>query len=244
MSNWYMKNTQEVLHEMEVKTSEGLTTQEATERLQKFGPNELIERGIKSPWAILWEQLTGIMVVILIIAAIISAFLHEYTDAVVVMVIVVINALLGFTQEYRAEKAMAALKRLAVPTVRVRRDGKVHEIPARDLVPGDIVVFEAGNVVPADCRLVEEYNLRVQEAALTGESEPVEKDSGAIERENAPLGDRHNMVYMGTQVTYGRGLGIVVGTGMNTELGNIADMLQTVGREPTPLQKRLDRLGK
>ncbi len=244
MSDWYQKSVKEVLKELGTDPAQGLSSREAAERLKRNGPNELVERGIKSPWAILWEQLTGIMVVILFIAAIISIFLHEYTDAVVIMVIVVINAILGFTQEYRAEKAMAALKRLAVPTVRVRRDGKVHEVPARDLVSGDIVVFEAGNVVPADCRMVKEFNLRVQEAALTGESEPVEKDVAAIERADAPLGDRHNMAYMGTQITYGRGNGVVVDTGMNTELGNIAEMLQTVGREPTPLQKRLDQLGK
>ncbi len=229
---------------MKVDSSRGLNGRDAAERLRKHGPNELIDRGVKSPWAILWEQLTGIMVVILIIAAVISIFLREYTDAAVIMIIVAINAILGFTQEYRAEKAMAALKRIAAPTVRVRRDGETHEIPARELVPGDIVIFEAGNIVPADCRLVEEFNLRVQEAALTGESEPVEKDAAAIELENPAIGERQNMAYMGTQITYGRGTGVVVASGMRTELGNIADMLQTVSREATPLQRRLDQLGK
>ncbi len=244
VADWYKLGLEQVLQQLESRAEQGLSSEEAARRLDQYGPNELTERGARSPLRILWEQLTGIMVVILLIAAVVSVFLHEYTDAVVIMVIVVINAILGFTQEYRAEKAMAALKRLAVPTVRVRRDSRIHEIPARDLVSGDIVVFEAGNVVPADCRLINEFNLRVQEAALTGESEPVEKDTAAIEHGDIPLGDRRNMVYMGTQVTYGRGLGVVTGTGMNTELGHIAEMLQTVDREPTPLQKRLEQLGK
>ncbi len=244
MSDWYTLGATEVLNRLKSDSGQGLSDDEAARRLAEHGPNELIDRGMKSPWLIIWEQMTGIMVVILIIAAVISVFLREYTDAAVIMIIVVINAILGFSQEYRAEKAMAALKRLAVPSVRVRRGGRIHEVPARELVTGDIVVFEAGNVVPTDCRLVEEYNLRVQESALTGESEPVEKDAAAVNGENVPLGDRLNMVYMGTMVTYGRGLGVVTETGMATELGRIAEMLQTVVHEMTPLQKRLDVLGK
>ena len=244
VSDWFKLSVQEILQQMESSAGQGLSQEEAAARLEKYGHNELTERGVKSPWIILWEQLTGILVIILFIAAIVSVFLHEFTDAAVIMVIVIINALLGLSQEYRAEKAMAALKRLAVPVVRVRRDGSIQEIPARDLVPGDIVLFEAGNVVSADCRIIEEFNLRVQEAALTGESEPVEKDSASIIQDDVSLGDRRNMVYMGTQVTYGRGLGVVVGAGMNTELGKIAEMIQDVEREPTPLQKRLDQLGK
>ena len=160
------------------------------------------------------------------------------------MVIVVLNAILGFTQEYRAEKAMAALKKLAVPTVKVRREGQVREISARELVPGDIILLEAGNVIPADARLLESVNLHTQEAALTGESEPVEKNPALLKGENLPLGDRRNMVHMGTEVTYGRGLAVVTDTGMDTELGHIAEMIQTVEREPTPLQRRLEQLGR
>jgi Ca2+-transporting ATPase len=163
---------------------------------------------------------------------------------VAIIAIVVLNTLLGFSQEYRAEKAMAALKKLAVPTVRVRRGGHVQEISARDLVPGDIVLMEAGNLVPADGRLLESANLRIQEAALTGESEPVEKDPQVRAGADLPLGDRRNLAYMGTVITYGRGLTAVTATGMETELGRIAAMIQTVDREPTPLQRRLEQLGR
>ena len=171
------------------------------------------ERGVKSPWLILWEQLTGLMVVILIVAAVVSGVLGDWKDAIAILAIVVLNAVLGFSQEFRAEKAMAALKQLAVPTVRVRRDGHVVEISARDLVPGDIVLLEAGDVVPADGRLLEAINLRVDEAALTGESEPVEKSAGVLSGADLPVGDRLNMAFKSTSVTKGHARGLVVGTG-------------------------------
>jgi Ca2+-transporting ATPase len=212
--------------------------------LAEHGPNELVERGLKSPWRILWEQLTGLMVVILIVAAVVSGALGDWKDAIAILAIVVLNAVLGFSQEFRAEKAMAALKQLAVPTVKVRRDGHVGETSARELVPGDVALLEAGALVPADGRLLESVNLRVDEAALTGESEPVEKRTGALSKPDLPVGDRLNMVYMGTVVTYGRGVAVITDTGMNTELGRIAEMIQTVEREPTPLQRRLEQLGK
>ena len=183
------------------------------------------------------------MVVILLVAAAVSAFLGEYNDVIVIMAIVVLNAILGFTQEYRAEQAIAALKKLAVPTVKVRRSGRIEEISARELVPGDVVSLEAGNLVPADGRLLESVNLKIQEAALTGESEAVEKQTDALTGVDLPLGDRKNMVFMGTVTTYGRGTAVITETGMNTELGNIADLLQGVEREQTPLQRRLDHLG-
>lgn len=244
VSNWYRLDTVDVLKELEVDVTQGLSEAEITRRLAEHGPNELIERGLKSPWLILWEQFIATMVLILIIAAVVSAVLGDYKDAVVIMAIVVLNAILGFIQEYRAEKAMAALKKLAVPVVKVRRSNQVRKISARELVPGDLVLLEAGNLVPADCRLLESFNLRIQEAALTGESEPVEKDPHTLAGAELPLGDRRNMVYMGTVVTYGRGQAIVTETGMNTELGRIAAMIQTVSREPTPLQRRLDQLGR
>jgi P-type Ca2+ transporter type 2C len=214
------------------------------ERLNQYGPNELIEKGVKSPWKILWEQMTGIMVIILLVSAVISFFLEEYTDAIVILIIVILNALLGFTQEFRAEQAMAALKKMAVPTVRSRRSGHTREISASKLVPGDIVLLEAGSSVPADCRLIESANLRIQEAVLTGESEPVEKEIRAIDRKDISIGDQRNMLFMGTAVTYGRGTSVVVRTGMQTELGRIAEMIQSVGQEQTPLQRRLGQLGK
>lgn len=241
---WYRLSPHEVAEHLNTDMHHGLSREEAQRRLAEVGPNELVERGMKSPWRILWEQLTGIMVVILIISAVISVFLHEYTDALVILVIVVLNALLGFTQEYQAEKAMAALKKMAVPKVKVRRSGHLVEISARELVPGDVIQLEAGDAVPADARLIEAVNLRVQEAVLTGESEPVEKQVEPINAEHLPIADQRNMVFMGTVVTYGRGLALVVRTGMRTELGKIADMIQSVGQEPTPLQKRLEQLGR
>jgi Ca2+-transporting ATPase len=244
VSNWYQLDTTEVLQQLGVEPNRGLSGPEPARRLAEYGPNELIERGAKSPWRILWEQLTATMVVILIVAAVLSAFLGDYEDAIAILAIVVINAALGFNQEYRAERAMAALKKLAVPIVKVRRDGRTQEISARDLVPGDIVLLEAGNLTPADGRLLESANLRIQEAALTGESEPVEKETLLLAGHDLPLGDRRNMAYMGTVVTYGRGLAVITETGMKTELGKIASLIQTVEREPTPLQRRLDQLGK
>ena len=193
---------------------------------------------------ILLAQLTGVLTLILIGAAVVSVFLGDVIDAVVILAIVVLNAALGFTQEYRAEQSMAALKRLAVPTVRVQRDGTVRELSARELVPGDIVLLETGNIVPADGRVLESFNLRVQEAALTGESEAVDKDAEWVFEAEKPVGDRRNMVYAGTVVTYGRGEMLVTATGMATELGHIAELIQSVSEEKTPLQQRLDRLGK
>jgi Ca2+-transporting ATPase len=184
------------------------------------------------------------MVVILFVAGIVSVLLREYTDAGAIFAIVVLNAVLGFFQEHRAERAMAALKSLAVPVVRVRRDGRVLEIPSSHLVPGDVVLLDAGGHVPADGRLFETANLRIQEAALTGESEPAEKVTAAIGKNDLPLGDRSNMAFMGTTVVAGRGALVVTETGMRTELGRIADMLQTVRREPTPLQRRMEQLAR
>ncbi|MBP7690836.1 MAG: cation-translocating P-type ATPase [Anaerolineales bacterium] len=222
----------------------GLTAEAAARRLAAHGPNELSERGAKQPWRILWEQLTAVMVLILIAAAGLSAGLGKWTEAGSILAIVSLFTLLGFFQEYRAERAIAALKKLAVPSVRVRRAGAVRDLPARELVPGDIVLLEAGNRVPADLRLIESVNLRIQEAALTGESEPVEKMTAPLAQAELPLGDRRNLAYLGTLVTYGRGAGLVVGTGMRTELGRIATLIQNTASELTPLQRKLDRVGK
>lgn len=244
MNNWYQKTDSETLRELNSDAAQGLSDSGVEQRRAEYGPNELVESAGRGPWRILWEQLSGAMVVLLIVAAAVSAFLHEYTDAAVIMGIVVLNAILGFFQDYRAEKALAALKKLAVPVVRVRRGGSVQEISARQLVPGDIVLLETGNYVPADCRLWESVNLKIQEAALTGESEPVEKQIEPLTGQDLPLGDRTNMAYMGTVVTYGHGQAVVTETGMSTELGHIARSLQTVETEMTPLQKRLAQLGR
>jgi len=244
MSQWYEKSVEEALRETGSEIHQGLASAEVQQRKLQFGLNELVDRGTKSPWKILWEQLTETMVVILIISAVITLFLREYKDAIAILVIVVLNTILGFTQEYKAEQAMAALKKMAVPKVRVRRDGKVSEIRAQELVPGDILFLEAGNSVPADGNLVENANLKVQEAVLTGESEAVEKSLEIIHKEHPSLGDQRNRLFMGTLVSYGRGTMLVTETGMQTELGKIAEMIQSVGNESTPLQKRLAQLGK
>ena len=243
MKTWHTLPLSEIFQPLS-SSEAGLTTTEAKARIQTHGPNELQERKGKSALVMLGEQFSETMVLILIAAALISAFLGKGTETAAILAIVVLFAVLGFVQEYRAERAMAALKQLAVPVVRVRRDGTVHEMSARDLVPGDVVLLEAGNAVPADVRLVESAGLRVQEAALTGESEAVEKHIDPIPEPDLPLGDRSNMAYLGTSVTYGRGTGLVVATGMNTELGKIASLIQEVAPEQTPLQKRLNQVGK
>jgi Ca2+-transporting ATPase len=184
------------------------------------------------------------MVIVLIVAAAIAFAVGDLKDTIAILVIVVLNAVLGFTQEYRAERAMAALKKMAVPRIKVRRDGQVREISARELVPGDLFLLETGGAVPVDGRLLESVNLRVQEAALTGESEPVDKDTAAQNGEHLALGDRRNMVFLGTAITYGRGLAVVTASGMETELGHIATMIQAVESERTPLQRRMAQLGK
>ncbi|NPA27266.1 MAG: cation-translocating P-type ATPase [Chloroflexi bacterium] len=241
---WYRLPVEEVLRLLETNPETGLSEEEAQRRLAIYGPNQLVERGPESPWRIFLEQFQDPLVILLLLSAGISAFLGDYKEAIAIMIIVILNAALGFSQEYRAEKAIAALKRLAVPVVKVLRDGQVKEIPAVQLVPGDIIFLEAGMTVPADARVIESVNLRTQEAALTGESEPVEKISDPLDVPNLPLGDRRNMVYMGTAVIFGRGKAVVVATGMSTELGRIAAMLQSVEREPTPLQRRLAQLSK
>ncbi len=240
---WHQQNLEDAWRHAE-SSPDGLAVQEAQARLAKFGPNELKEKSGRSPWKILWEQFTATMVLILIAAAVVSVLLGKWQEASAIFAIVLLFGLLGFFQEYSAEKAMAALKKLAVAQVRVQRAGQVSEISARDLIPGDVVLLETGNLVPADLRLVESINLRIQEAALTGESDAVEKSTDPLEKADLPLGDRVNMAYMGTTVSNGRGTGLVIATGMQTELGNIADLIQQAEDEETPLQKRLDHLGK
>jgi Ca2+-transporting ATPase len=192
----------------------------------------------------LWDQLNNFIVILLLVAAVISAFLGDLVEAAAIMAIVVLNSTLGVIQERRAEEALAALRKLAAPDAQVVRDGHRQVIPARELVPGDLVILEAGNYIPADVRLLEAVNLRIEEAALTGESVPVDKDATITLVEDVPIGDRKNTAFMGTLISYGRGRGVVVNTGMKTQIGRIAEMLQAVKEEPTPLQQRLDNLGR
>ncbi len=221
----------------------GLAPTEASRRLAEFGPNELIEKHKVSPWAIFLEQFKNLLIIILLVAVALSAVLGEVADAIVIFAIVLFAAVLGFLQEHRAERAMEALKRMAAPTATVLRDGQELEIASRELVPGDIILLRTGDHTPADARLLEAVNLKLEEAPLTGESQPVEKMTDPLSQELA-IGDRRNMVYMGTAVVYGRGVGVVTGTGMNTEFGQIAAMLQEVEEEKTPLQVNLDRMGR
>lgn len=241
---WHTMTVDEAADMLRSSKQHGLSTKDSVQRLSLFGRNELMEQENRTVWKIVLEQITASMVLILLAAAGISAFLGELKDAVAILAIIVLYAAIGFSQEYRAEKAIAALKRMSVPIVRVRRDGKTIEVSASDLVPGDLIMVETGNIVPADLRLIEAVNLRVQESALTGESEPVEKHIERLELAELPPGDRRNMAYMGTLVTGGRGVGLVAHTGMQTELGKIAGLLQSSKTDMTPLQHRLDTLGK
>jgi len=240
---WHALEAGEVLRHLEVH-AKGLSTAEAERRLALYGSNQLREAPRPGFLAMLWDQLNNFVVILLIVASVISALLGDYIEAAAIMAIVVLNAVLGIIQEQRAEKALAALKKLASPDAQVLRDGVRSTIPSYNLVPGDIVFLEAGNFIPADLRLLEAINLRVEEASLTGESLPVQKNAATVLDKNIPLGDRKNTAFMGTLVSYGRGHGVVTSTGMHTQLGLIATMLQSVETEVTPLQRRLDQLGR
>jgi Ca2+-transporting ATPase len=222
----------------------GLTTEEAAERLNKHGPNELIEKPRPGFLRMLLSQFNNFLVIILIVAAIVSLFLGEIIDAVAILTIVVLNAVVGVIQESKAEGALAALKKMAAPNAQVIRGGHQMTIPSRELVPGDVVLVDAGNYVPADMRLIESVNLKVEEASLTGESVPVDKNANVVLDKDIPLGDRKNSAFMSTLVTYGRGRGLVTGTGMHTQIGEIAEMIQSFEEEDTPLQQKLDQLAK
>ena len=223
---------------------QGLTTKEAQQRLEKYGPNELQEGGKKSGFRIFLEQFADFLVIILIVAAVISAVLGDVESMVVILAVITMNAILGTVQTIKAEASLDSLKQMSAPTAKVVRDGKTIQIPGRDVVPGDIVVLEAGDAVCADGRLLESASLKTAESALTGESLPVEKEETPIEAEDVPLGDRKNMVFSGTFVTYGRGRFLVTGTGMETEMGKIASLLKTTSEKKTPLQVSLDNFGK
>jgi len=243
-TDWHRRSASEVLERLNSDLSRGLSAPDIGRLRADHGFNELVGKEGRTRRQILAEQLSGVLTVLLILAALISALLGDWVEAAVIVVIVVLNALFGYIQEFKAEQSMAALKRMAVPMVRARRDGRLQEVSARELVPGDVVALETGNIVPADGRLLESVNLRVDESALTGESEPVEKDAALVFESEKALADRRNMVYSGTVVNYGRGEMAVTETGMRTELGHIAAMMQAVTQESTPLQQRLNRMGK
>ena len=240
--NWHQIGPTEVLEKLQ-SSDMGLVSEEARRRFEHYGPNELIEKKHKSLWMMFFDQFKDFMILVLIAAAVVAGIIGDPADTIAIAVIVLLNAVLGFVQEYRAEKAMAALKKLSAPSATVIRDGRPGSVPAERLVPGDLVILEAGNVVPADIRLMETVQIRIDEAALTGESVPVEKDTAVLKEADLSIGDRKNMSYKGTMVTYGRGQGLVVETGMRTELGRIAALLQEQDEGQTPLQKRLAAFG-
>ena len=234
----------EALIELKAESAAGLTAREAQQRLAQYGANRLTGKKRVSPALKLLAQFNDPLIYILLAAALVSMLLGEVTDSIIILVVVVVNSIIGYIQETKAEKAIDALRKLASPRALVRRDGAIKEIEAAELVPGDIVLLEAGRQVPADLRLIDSQNLKIEESALTGESEPVEKDSSFVAEGDTVLGDRVNMAYMSTVVTYGRGEGVVSATGMDTEIGRIAKILEESGDEMTPLQKRLADLGK
>ncbi len=242
--DWYKKSSEEVITALNTDLNTGLKTEVVEENITKYGLNELTEQKGKSFLSKVKEQFSDFLVLILIGAALVSVFVGEVQDAVVILAIVVVNAFLGLYQEGKAEKSLEALKKMASPNAKVVRNGTTEVIPSANLVPGDLVLLDAGDIIPADLRLVESSNLKVEEASLTGESVPVEKKSTSQFDMDTSLGDRLNMAYMSTIVTYGRGKGIVVGTGHDTEIGKIATMIQSFEEELTPLQKKLNQLGK
>ncbi|WP_019423695.1 calcium-translocating P-type ATPase, SERCA-type [Paenibacillus sp. OSY-SE] len=246
------KNPVEPLHTLTAEqvishlqtSKDGLSAAEAEERLRRYGKNALQEAAGKSIFAKLLEQFKDVMIIILLIAALISGLLGEWTDSLIILVVVILNAVLGVIQENKAEQALTALKQMSSPYAQVVRDGKAMNIKAEDLVPGDIVVLEAGNVVPADLRIIESASLKIEEAALTGESVPVEKGVEALDKADLVIGDRKNMAYMSSNVSYGRGIGVVTATGAETEVGKIAGYISQEEDEVTPLQTKLNELGK
>ena len=240
---WHTMAVREVLEALQVNSARGLGEREAGERLARFGPNEMIKAPPVPLWRLFINQFKDFLVLVLLAATVLSGFLGEYADAVTIMIIVIINAMLGCFQEYRAERSLEALKRLAAPEARVLRDGREQKVGAFGLVPGDMVLMEAGDKIAADIRLTEAINLEIEESALTGESAPAKKSTGPISDRVVNPGDMKNTAFMGTSVTRGRGRGVVVSTGMSTEMGNIAFMIREAGQEPTPLQRRLGQLG-
>ena len=241
MKNYYQLSSEEVKQEINGK-QEPLTSAEVKAHQEKFGPNELVEGKKKTTFQIFLEQYKDFLVIILIAAAIVSGFLGDAESAIVILIVITINAILGTVQTVKAEQSLASLKKLSGPEAKVLRDGSVVPIPSSEVTVGDIVMLDAGDYIPADGRLLESASLKVDESALTGESLGVEKMTDAIAGE-VPLGDRTNMVYSGSFVTYGRGSFIVTGIGMETEVGKIASLLKTTSEKKTPLQVNLDQFG-
>ena len=242
---WFSKEKDTVFKELEVNPTTGLSTQEAQERLEKYGINKLQGKGKKSLFRLFLEQLQDTLIYVLLAASVITVIIGEYADTAIILIVVILNAVIGVAQEYKAGKAVEALQDMTTPHAIVRRDGEIKEISSEEVVPGDIVILDAGRFVPADLRLFESVNLQIEESALTGESVPSTKDAKALlAAGKTALGDMCNMAFMSTLVTYGRGEGVVTATAMETEMGKIAKILDEDNDDMTPLQKRMDELGK
>lgn len=247
--NWFNKSAEETIKELETNETLGLSNEEVSKRKLKYGLNQLEERKKTPLWIKFLEQFKDFMIIVLIIAAIVSGVVgyiqgEGVTDSIIIMIVVIVNAIIGVAQENKAEKSLEALKKLSSYSAKVIRDGQITVVPSKDLVPGDLVVIETGDYVPADIRIIEAVNLKSQESSLTGESVPVEKYANTISDEEVGIGDRTNMLFSSSLITYGRGKGIVVETGMNTEVGKIAGILNDTEKSDTPLQQRLNKLGK
>jgi Ca2+-transporting ATPase len=242
---WFQKSKEEAIKELNVSPLSGLSSDEVKSRLEKYGENKLTAKKGKTLIQLFFAQLNDVMIYILIGAAVVSFILGEESDAIIIALVILINAIVGIIQESKAEKALEALKKLSTPKAVVKRDGELKEVPSEEVVPGDIIIIDAGRYIPCDLRLIESANLKIEESALTGESVPVDKDSNLVlDANDTPLGDQKNMAFASTLATYGRGVGIAVETGMNTQIGKIAKMLEEGGAELTPLQKKLAELGK
>lgn len=242
---WFKKSIQEVIQELDTDSINGITSKEAKIRIEKYGQNKLAEKKKKSILILLFEQINDVLIYILLAAAVVSALLNEISDAIIIGIVIILNAVIGLIQESKAEKALESLKKLSVPKALVKRDGRIIEISSEDVVLGDIVILDAGKYVPCDLRLIESANLKIEESALTGESVPSEKYAeDTLKEDDVALGDQRNMAFMSTLVTYGRGVGVVVAVGMDTEIGKIAKMLHDDSKNLTPLQKKLAQLGK
>jgi P-type Ca2+ transporter type 2C len=241
---WFIKRNDDIVADLETDPSTGLSTDEANKRLKNVGSNEFRETQKASLAMLFLEQMKSPLIYILIAAALISVLVKEYSDSVIIVLVIMLNSIIGIIQEAKAEKALEELKKMTTPKALVIRDGNTKEIPSEQLVPGDMVVIDAGRFIPADLRLLETANLKIEESSLTGESVPVEKNAAWLSEVEVPIADQQNMAFMSTLSTYGRGLGVVVSTGMNTEIGKIAEMLGNQKRELTPLQRKLAELGK
>ena len=247
--NWFSKSAEDVKEQLETDFENGLTTEQVAKKQEKYGLNELKAKKKKTLFQKFLEQFKDFTIIVLIVAAIVSGIVgvsegEGITDTVIILIVVILNAIIGVVQESKAEKSLEALQKLSDHASKVIRNGKLEVIPSKQLVPGDIVVLETGDYIPADLRIIEAVNLKSQEAALTGESVPVEKQTEIIKDEKVGIGDRTNMLFSSSLVTYGRGKGIVVDTGMNTEVGKIASMLDNTEETVTPLQEKLNKLGK